>query len=54
MSVIAALIAFGLFLLAAFGVKWDAVEIVPLGLAFLALALLLSSLGYATFNRRNQ
>lgn len=43
MSALAAIIALVLFVLAAFGVgkDWDAVEILPLGLAFLALAFIL-------------
>lgn len=41
MSIVAAVIALVLFCLAAFGVKFDAVQILPLGLAFLALAVIL-------------
>ena len=44
MSVLAALIAMVLFVLRAFGVTWDEVEILALGLAFLALAVVLGAL----------
>ena len=48
----AALIALVLFVLAAFGVKIDSVNIVDLGLAFLALALLLGNWPFGYFTRR--
>lgn len=41
MSILAAIIALVLFVLSAFGVKWESVEILSLGLAFVALALIL-------------
>lgn len=41
MAIVAAVIAVILFALAAFGVRWESVEILPLGLTFLALALIL-------------
>jgi hypothetical protein len=48
MSTLAAIIALVLFVLAAFGVRWEAVEILPLGLAFLALSFVLAG-GIPTF-----
>ena len=48
-----AIIALVLFVLAAFKVHFDAVEIVPLGLAFLALALLVGNWPIGYFTRRD-
>lgn len=44
MVAISAIIALVLFVLAAFGVEFGAIDIVSLGLAFIALTLLLSAL----------
>lgn len=51
-----ALIAVVLFLLAAFGVEFESVGIVPLGLAFMAFSLLVGNwpIGYFSFNRPPQ
>ncbi len=46
-----ALIALVLFALAAFGVKFEAVGIVELGLAFLAAAILVGNWPIGYFNR---
>lgn len=49
----AALIALVLFVLAAFGVKFEAVGIVELGLAFLALAILVGNWPVGLFTRNS-
>jgi hypothetical protein len=50
-----ALIAFALFLLAAFGVEWGETDLIALGLASLALALLVGNWpwGVIKIQRRN-
>lgn len=47
-----ALIALILFALAAFGVKWESVGIVELGLAFLALHLIVGNWPFGGFFNR--
>lgn len=54
MAVIAALVALVLFVLRAFGVQWESVDILALGLAFLALAMLLGALPLPTINLRRE
>lgn len=44
MALLAALIALVLFVLKAFGVQWESVDILALGLAFMALAMVLGPL----------
>lgn len=44
MSLVAAIIALVLFVLKAFGVEWESVDILAMGLAFLALAIVLGAL----------
>ena len=50
MALIAAIVALVLFVLAAFGVRWESVDITNLGLAFLALSFVLGALPIPRFN----
>lgn len=54
MAVIAALVALVLFVLRAFGVQWESVDILALGLAFLALAFVLGALPLPAINFRRE
>lgn len=50
----AALIAMVLFVLAAFGIKFEAFGIVEMGLAFLALALIVGNWPFGGFSIRRE
>jgi hypothetical protein len=56
MSLVSAVIAVVLFCLKAFGVEWESVDILALGLAFLALAVVLGALPFPAiqFNRERK